>query len=78
MRIKAQTAHIENGEVLLPKEAPWLDAYLAEMTVFPNGRHDDQVDWTSQALEWVDTPVPGMGVFYYYQRAAEKRKGQIP
>jgi predicted phage terminase large subunit-like protein len=74
MRIKAQTARIENGEVMFPKEAPWLDAYLAEMTVFPNGRHDDQVDSTSQALEWMGTPVPGMGVFLYYQQEAEKRR----
>ena len=72
MRIKAQTARIENGEVLLPKEAPWLDAYLAEMTIFPNGRHDDQVDSTSQALCWITTPQAGMGVFEFYRQEYEK------
>lgn len=72
MRIKAQTARIENGEVLFPKEAPWLDTYLAEMTIFPNGRHDDQVDSTSQALGWVATPQAGMGVFEYYRQEAER------
>lgn len=53
MRLHAQTATIENGRVLLPKEAPWLDAYLHELLTFPNGKHDDQVDSTSQALEWI-------------------------
>lgn len=74
MRIKAHTARIENGEVLFPKEAPWLDGYLAEMTIFPNGRHDDQVDSTSQALDWIVTPQRGMGVFEYMRIEAEKRK----
>jgi len=52
MRLHAQTALIENGFVHIPETAPWLDAYLHEMTVFPNGKHDDQVDSTAQFLEW--------------------------
>jgi len=43
MRLHAQTATIENGFVHLPREAHWLADYLHELTVFPNGRHDDQV-----------------------------------
>ena len=43
---------IENGFVFLPEEAPWLAEYLAELLAFPAGRHDDQVDSTSQALAW--------------------------
>jgi predicted phage terminase large subunit-like protein len=35
---------IEGGIVLLPKEAPWLDAFLDEMASFPSGTNDDQVD----------------------------------
>ena len=52
MRMHAQTAMIENGFVHLPNTAPWLAAYLHELTVFPNGRHDDQVDSTAQLLDW--------------------------
>jgi predicted phage terminase large subunit-like protein len=52
MRMHAQTAIIENGFVYLPKEAPWLPAYLHELATFPMGRHDDQVDSTSQFLDW--------------------------
>ena len=52
MRMHAQTAMIENGFVHLPKEAGWLAEYLHELTVFPKGRHDDQVDATAQMLDW--------------------------
>ena len=52
MRMHAQTAMIENGFVSLPGEAPWLVEYLHEMSVFPNGKHNDQVDSTSQFLDW--------------------------
>ena len=43
---------IENGFVYLPEQADWLTDYLNELTVFPNGKYDDQVDSTSQALDW--------------------------
>jgi len=52
MRMHAQTAMIENGFVHLPKEAAWLAEYLHELTVFPKGKHDDQVDATAQMLNW--------------------------
>lgn len=34
----------------MPKFAPWLDEFLAETAAFPAGKHDDQVDAASQAL----------------------------
>ena len=43
---------IESGFVHLPKEAAWLAEYLHELTVFPKGKHDDQVDSTAQMLDW--------------------------
>ena len=52
MRMHAQTAMLENGFVHVPDAAPWLAQYLHEMTTFPNGRHDDQVDSTAQMLDW--------------------------
>jgi predicted phage terminase large subunit-like protein len=51
MRLHAQTAMIENGFVDLPETAPWLAEYLHEITTFPKGRHDDQVDSTAQFLD---------------------------
>lgn len=57
-RLLAQSARFEAGQVFLPQEAPWLGDYIAELLAFPNGRHDDQVDSTSQALNYLTTRVP--------------------
>ncbi|MEP7241569.1 MAG: phage terminase large subunit [Devosia sp.] len=51
-RMHMQSTRFENGDVHLPKEAPWLADYLNELLGFPASRHDDQVDSTSQALAW--------------------------
>jgi predicted phage terminase large subunit-like protein len=72
MRLHAQTALIENGFVYVPESAPWLAEYLHEMTVFPKGKHDDQVDSTAQFLDWFKKPISNFGVFEYYRREYEK------
>jgi predicted phage terminase large subunit-like protein len=56
------TPTIENGFVHLPDEGHWLSEYLHELTTFPNGKFDDQVDSTSQALDWIKEQgrVPGI------------------
>jgi predicted phage terminase large subunit-like protein len=74
MRLHAQTAMIENGFVYIPQTAPWLDEYLHELTVFPNGKHDDQVDSTAQFLDWFKRPFPGQGILEYYRMRAECRQ----
>ena len=51
-RMAMQAARNEAGMVHLPREAPWLNEYLIELLGFPNTRHDDQVDSTSQFLAW--------------------------
>jgi predicted phage terminase large subunit-like protein len=51
-RMNAQTPTIEAGHVYIPAESSWLDAYLNELMRFPSSQHADQVDSTSQALEW--------------------------
>lgn len=51
-RMSTTSPAIEAGRVFLPDSAPWLNDYEAEMTGFPNGAHDDQVDMTSQFLRW--------------------------
>jgi len=52
MRLRAQTAKIEGGFVLFPKQAHWLETYLLELVTFPNSKYDDQVDSTVFALAW--------------------------
>ena len=51
-RMSTASPAIEAGRVFLPETADWLDDYEAEMAIFPNGAHDDQVDMTSQFLRW--------------------------
>jgi predicted phage terminase large subunit-like protein len=50
-RLISQIDLFEGGSVLLPKDAPWLEAFVAELLSFP-GRHDDQVDALTQGLAW--------------------------
>jgi predicted phage terminase large subunit-like protein len=79
MRLNAQTGMIYNGFVHIPETAPWLAEYLHEMTVFPKGKHDDQVDSTAQFLDWFKTPMPNWGIFEYYrQRAQELEQRRKP
>jgi hypothetical protein len=49
-----------------------ISGYLHEMTVFPKGKHDDQVDSTAQFLDWFKKPFPGQNIFEYYRIQAEK------
>jgi predicted phage terminase large subunit-like protein len=76
MRMHAQTAMIENGFVYIPETAPWLAQYLHELTGFPNGRHDDQVDSTAQMLDWFKRagsgPTTDAGIYELYRQRAEK------
>lgn len=51
-RAIGQTAQLESRRFLLPTDAPWLDAFRAEVRAFPYGRNDDQVDAMVQFLEY--------------------------
>ncbi|WP_264374203.1 MULTISPECIES: phage terminase large subunit [unclassified Wolbachia] len=44
---------IESGKVFLPHQAVWLNDFEYEILMFPETRHDDQVDSTVQYLQWV-------------------------
>ena len=47
---------IESGNVLLPRDAPWLSDFLAESSAFPNGVHDDMLDPMFDAVSDMTTP----------------------
>ena len=73
VRMSAQTATFEAGKVFLPTDAPhWLADYIEELTMFPQSRHFDQVDSTSQALDWLSKPRGGEGWLEYYRQEANK------
>ena len=57
-RIMAQSARFEGGQVHLPRDASWLGPYVDEILAFPVGKHDDQVDSTSQALSYLTFRAP--------------------
>jgi predicted phage terminase large subunit-like protein len=57
-RLISQIDLFEGGSVLLPKDAPWLDAFVSELLSFP-GRHDDQVDALSQGARLAARSVEG-------------------
>jgi phage terminase large subunit-like protein len=66
---------IEAGRVYLPVEAPWLDELINELIVFPNGRHDDQSDALSQALQWLKQRFinPHPHIVEFWRRQVEER-----
>lgn len=49
-RVHGITAALEAGRCLLPKGAPWLEAFIHECAVFPRGR-DDQVDCLVMSMD---------------------------
>jgi hypothetical protein len=49
-----------------------VDAYLHEMTVFPRGKHDDQVDSTAQLLDWFKRPFPNQGLVEWMRTETEQ------
>jgi predicted phage terminase large subunit-like protein len=54
VRMEAQSARFEAGQVHLPEEALWLSEFLHEILAFPYSRHDDQIDSVSQFLNWAE------------------------
>ena len=74
MRMHSASSTIENGFVHIPGRAGWLAEYLHELAVFPNGKHDDQVDSTSQALDWSKDSAGSnvLGVVEHLKREAAR------
>lgn len=73
----AQTPKIENGCVFLPIGMPWVPDYVKELSSFPSSRYDDQVDSTSQALEFMSVGMwtNGLGMLCYARQQLEEQRG---
>jgi len=58
-RAHSVTALVQGERVYLPEGAGWVAEYVEEMSRFPKGKHDDDVDSTVMALAylkpWTDT-----------------------
>ena len=55
-RAYAVSPQFESGNVYIPSNAPFTHDYVEELVDFPNGKNDDQVDTTTQALLRLDRP----------------------
>ena len=78
MRLHSVTSTIENGFVYLPTQAAWLTAYLDELKTFPSGKHDDQADSTSQALDWLNRGSHVYGVLECYRQQVQAERLGLP
>lgn len=56
LRLSQVASYFQNSKIFIPKpDSPgneWVTPYLKELLSFPNTRHDDQIDSTSQFLNW--------------------------
>jgi predicted phage terminase large subunit-like protein len=50
MRAQLVSPTIESGRVYLKDKAAWLPDFITEVSLFPNAKHDDQVDTLTQIL----------------------------
>lgn len=57
-RANAVSPFFESGNIYIPDPsiADWVNDYVEEFMAFPNGKHDDQVDSTTQALNRFGKP----------------------
>jgi len=72
-RLLLNTAPIETGRLRIPQQAPWLKDYIAELITFPRGQYADQVDSTTQALEWIKNTPPEPVLITYMRGQLEKQ-----
>jgi predicted phage terminase large subunit-like protein len=59
-RARSIQARMSMGKVFLPIKASWLDSFLYEVSRFPAGSHDDQVDAISLLGRILDQMTPGV------------------
>jgi predicted phage terminase large subunit-like protein len=86
IRVMAMAPDFEAGNISIPltSNAPWVEDWIHEIIHFPKGKFDDQVDATSQFLNWyAATYRTGMKTVdpnYNLEKFVniEKEKGLLP
>lgn len=58
VRAQAITPLVEAGNVYIPEGGTFTSDYVEEFANFPNGKHDDMVDCTTQALDRLSNKRP--------------------
>lgn len=69
VRFNASCAPVEAGQLVLPREAIWLQDFKHELMGFPRAKFDDQVDSFSQFVNWAS----GIG-FRRFSGAGKRRR----
>lgn len=67
-RVNAITPYLEAGNVYIPR-TDWIHDFVEECASFPNGKHDDDVDSMSQALN---------RLYYYYGELPPPKEKPLP
>ncbi len=73
-RLIRHSVKFENGRVRLPQQAHWLQDYTHELLAFPSSRFCDQVDATTQALDFLQERMDEPGLIAYYRMEVEKMR----
>ena len=71
-RLFAQTAVFESARVKFPVSALWLKDCISELTSFPFGKFDDQVDAIGQGLTFMRERLEEPGLLGFYRIEYEK------
>lgn len=66
----------EAGKVRHPVDAEWVDDWLEQLYGFPKLAHDDDVDSTTQALNYLNLGGGDLGILEFYRRQAEDLKAK--
>jgi ribosomal protein S27AE len=73
---QALTPLIESGRVFLPEGAAWLPDYMDELASFPRAVHDDMVESTTQALNYLREEPCVLAFIDYLNTEASLREHQ--
>lgn len=73
-RAYAVTPLIESGRVFLPEKAAWLLDFIQSLGTFPNAAHDDDVDSTTQALNYMARGGGKTGLLDFYAEEVRKMR----
>ena len=76
VRAEGVSGIVSSGRVSLPKEVPWKDAFLHELSVFPLGEFSDQVDAFVHALSWFSRPAEFQNVRYEAMATYDSREDE--
>jgi predicted phage terminase large subunit-like protein len=72
-RLASVSPQIESGNVFLPDPQlnPWVSELIEEFSIFPRGRHDDQIDAAVQALLRFEHNSMRLGWNEFFRRVLE-------